>query len=751
MSRSGPATHESRRFWHLDFHARGRACPKQLGHFPARTRPLLLQVYYFPGTVTGRDELEIPVRFLHFFLNRPPYSQEQFAQYDSADCDREHPARICTFDDEHTNIDNEDGNRAPRNPGSSSSGSKCSLCVVSNRESRVMKRSSVYCVLVSALVLACGEGPTNHSGEGPEIATGGETASTSSGATPGAGGLGSGGIDASTGGSGGGGAPSGGALGTGGTPTLTGGAPSATGGALVDDEIDELLSEFAAYWDFESAEGQIVQPVVGNAALELSDATVGPGTNGNELGISSASSTATTAAPVLNTSEDFSVSTWVRLDELDGYDTFVGMDGASLSAFFLQKRDDERLSFTTFSSDSTSVAACVATGEIRPRAGEWYHVVGTYSAATGEQRVYVDGVLSGQATCAGVFEASGGLRVGRGFYDGASSDPWGGAVDDLGLIARVLTPDEIVALYRFGRPDQQNYLFAYFVEVTQGRGDGLRLAHSHDGRHWGAIGGGKVFMPASVGGGSFRDPHLSRAPDGLYHLVWTTSCVPWAETNCVQDRGLGHATSPDLVNWSEAKYITVDLNVEHVWAPETFYDEQTGQTMIFWSSPIDQTTASDPHNIYYILTEDFETFTEPEVLYSKPDRNFIDATIYDRGDEYLMVIKDEADGQKNLRALVSSELFGEGAWTAEASAPITGNYAAEGPSFLERDGSLFIYFDKYGEGAYGALEATASGALDTPTAWEDISASVFFPGVRHGTAIEVPWDVFEAVAGKAGN
>ena len=28
--------------------------------------------------------------------------------------------------------------------------------------------------------------------------------------------------------------------------------------------------------------------------------------------------------------------------------------------------------------------------------------------------------------------------------------------------------------------------------------------------------------------------------------------------------------------------------------------------------------------------------------------------IYDRGDEYLMVIKDEADGQKNLRALVQA-------------------------------------------------------------------------------------------------
>lgn len=623
-----------------------------------------------------------------------------------------------------------------------------------------MRRSLPLAFLMVFVGLGCGsetsspgEDAGSTGGQGP--GSGGVGVSTGGaagvGGSPGGSGGATGGTGGGTGGAGGSLGGSGGAVGVGGAPGGSGGATGGTGGAPVDGGIEQLLSEFAAYWDFERVSDQTVLPAVGSVALELAGATVAAGTNGDELVTTGAEATAATGAPVLNTAEDFSVSAWVKLDRLDGYDTFVGMDGSAVSAFFLQKRDDERLSFTTFSSDSTSSAACVATGEIRPRAGEWYFVVGTYSASTGEQRIYVDGVLSGKATCPdGVFQASGGLSVGRGLYDGVASDPWSGALDDLGLMARVLTPAEVAALYRYGRPEQKNYLFAYFIEVTQGRGDGLRLAHSHDGRHWGAIGAGKVFMPASVGGGSFRDPHLSRTPDGLYHLVWTTSCVPWAEPNCVQDRGLGHATSPDLVTWAAADYITMDLNVEHVWAPETFYDEQTGQTMIFWSSPVDATADPDPHDIYYVLTSDFQTFTEPAILYSRPGRNFIDATIYDRGDDYLMVIKDEADGQKNLRALVSSELFGPNAWTVDPSAPLTGNYAAEGPSFLERDGSLFIYFDKYGEGAYGALEASTTLALDTPAAWTDISASVFFPGVRHGTPIEVPWEVFRAVAVKAG-
>ncbi|HEY6727213.1 MAG TPA: LamG-like jellyroll fold domain-containing protein [Polyangiaceae bacterium] len=601
---------------------------------------------------------------------------------------------------------------------------------------------------------AAGVGGTPTAGGGAlgNTASGAAGGSSGGGALGGTGG-GPGGTGVSLGGTGGGPGGTGVSMGgSGGGPGGAGGSLGGSGGSAVDGVVEELLAEFVAYWDFETVAGQAVLPRVGSVPLELAGASVAAGTSGTEFVTSGAGATAMTAAPVLDTSQDFSVAAWVKLDQLDGYDTFVGMDGAAVSSFFLQKRDNERLAFATFSSDAPSTAACVATGELRPRAGEWYFVVGTYSASSGEQRIYVDGMLSGQATCAaGVFQASGGLSVGRGLYDGVASDPWSGALDDLGLVARVLTPTEIAALYRYGRPNQHNYLFAYFVEVSQGRGDGLRLAHSHDGRHWGAIGGGKVFMPASVGGGSFRDPHLLRTPDGLYHLVWTTSCVPWAEAGCVQDRGLGHATSPDLVTWSAADYITVELNVEHVWAPETFYDDRTGQVMLFWSSPIDATSNSDPHDIYYVLTSDFQTFTEPAILYSRPGRNFIDATIYDRGDEYLMVIKDEADGQKNLRALVSQELSGPDAWNAEPSAPLTGNYAAEGPSFLERDGSLFIYFDKYGEGAYGALEASTTLALDTPAAWSDISASVFFPGVRHGTPIEVPWEVFEAVAVKAGD
>jgi hypothetical protein len=534
----------------------------------------------------------------------------------------------------------------------------------------------------------------------------------------------------------------------GGGPAAESGGAEGSGGAPV--AVNTLLDEFDAYWDFQSTDPALIPPLVGDEEL-VSSADLATGPWEDHLLLVGDGKSANSRAPVVDTSGDFSVTAWVKLDALDGFDTFVGADGEQVSAFYLQKRSDERLSFTTFPSDSTAASSCVTTAEIQPRGSEWYQVTGTRDGATREQRIYVDGVLSARNICPeGVFQASGGVSVGRGLYDGEPSDFMTGAVDNLGLISRVLTPKEVFDLYQAGSPDAQHYLFAYFVEVTEGRGDGLRLAHSHDGQQWGAIGSGKVFMPPSVGGGSFRDPHLMRDPSGIYHLVWTTTCVPWAEANCVQDRVLGHASSQDLVAWSAADTVTVDLNVEHVWAPETFFDEASGQTMIFWSSPIDSNpSAADPHSIYYVLTSDFENYSDPLVLVAQPSRNLIDATIVTDGDRFLMILKDEADGQKNLRALYSDALFGEQAWTATPSAPLTGGYAAEGPSILRRDGEIFVYFDKYGEGTYGALRAT-EGALDTPAGWEDVSASVFFPGVRHGTPIEVPWEVFEAVALKAG-
>jgi hypothetical protein len=532
----------------------------------------------------------------------------------------------------------------------------------------------------------------------------------------------------------------------------TGGAAAGGGtGGLVDETAAQ--GGFLALWSFEAmADNQVLASGGVVLPLKVEGGTLAEGPTGNYLQLTTPQSSATASAPVVDSSRSFSISVWVRLDQLDTWETFVSQDGQNVSSFYLQKRDTGQFAFTTFPTDSTSAAPCVAWAALRPRVGEWYHLVATRDSTTGEQRVYVDGVLSGKVNCTGSFRATGPLVVGRGKW-GTPADWAAGALDELGVSNRVLSPSEIVNLYLQGRPDARHYFFAYFQEGSDGSGDGLRLAHSHDALHWGALGAEKVFLPATVGGRSFRDPHVMRDPFGTYHVVWTTSCVPWGRPNCVQDHGFGHATSKDLVSFSAPAFIEISrdkLNVEHFWAPETFYDAASEQYLLSWASPPDLSDGPDPHGIYYMVTKDFLTFSDPALLYAREGRDFIDATILQNGNAYLLFLKDEAEGQKNLRVITSPVLFGSSAWAGEVSAPLTGAFAAEAPAPLLQDGRLLLFFDKYADKVYGALHSRDLAQLTDPSVWEDATGSVSAVGLRHGSPIEVPSEVFRAVALRAG-
>ena len=73
-----------------------------------------------------------------------------------------------------------------------------------------------------------------------------------------------------------------------------------------------------------------------------------------------------------------------------------------------------------------------------------------------------------------------------------------------------------------------------------------------------------------------RDPSICQAPDGTFHMVWTSS---WT------DRIIGYASSRDLIHWSEQQAIPVMMHepeAHNCWAPELFYDEPSETYYIFW-------------------------------------------------------------------------------------------------------------------------------------------------------------------------
>jgi hypothetical protein len=288
------------------------------------------------------------------------------------------------------------------------------------------------------------------------------------------------------------------------------------------------------------------------------------------------------------------------------------------------------------------------------------------------------------------------------------------------------------------------YLFSYF----KGNGeDGLHLASSTDGFTWTALKGDSSFLKPVISKDKLmRDPCIVRGHDGAFHMVWTVS---WNE------KGIGYAHSTDLVNWSEQHYIPVmeqEPAARNCWAPEIFYDAGKKEYMIYWATTIPGRfakgdTAGDDkynHRMYYVTTKDFKTFSTTRLLYNH-DFNVIDATIQKNGKQYLMFLKDETrkPPQKNLRIATSHHLMGG---YGKPSAPITGNYWAEGPTVLRIGHQWIVYFDKYTQHKYGAI---ASADL---THWTDVSDKLQMPpGIRHGTVFAVTRPEFEQLMKMTGH
>lgn len=282
------------------------------------------------------------------------------------------------------------------------------------------------------------------------------------------------------------------------------------------------------------------------------------------------------------------------------------------------------------------------------------------------------------------------------------------------------------------------YLFSYF----NGNGDGLHLAYSMDGLKWEALKGDSIFLKPEIGKDKLmRDPSIVQDETGTFHMVWTSGW--W-------DQGIGYASSKDLINWSAQHNIPVMEKFEgtkNTWAPELFYDKKDKTFYIFWASTVPgafpelATSESEKglnHRQYYVTTKDFKTFSDTQ-LFFEPGFSVIDGAILEKDNTYYLFVKNEnsAPAEKNLRITSNNKPFD---FPTEVSAPITGDYWAEGPTPLQVGDYVYVYFDKYTQKKYGAIRSKDMQH------WEDVSDSVSFPkGIRHGTAFKVSEEILNGL------
>jgi len=280
-----------------------------------------------------------------------------------------------------------------------------------------------------------------------------------------------------------------------------------------------------------------------------------------------------------------------------------------------------------------------------------------------------------------------------------------------------------------GEPSR--YVFVFFRDNGEA---GVHLALSEDALNWREINGGRPVLIPRVGGRLTRDPSVCRGPDGVYHMVWTTS---W------KDKGFGVAHSTNLLDWSEQRFVPVNEDepkARNTWAPEICYDDDTGQFVVIWATTIEglfpETQVKGDgglnHRIYAATTKDFSAWS-PKRLFYDGGFNVIDAFLFKKDGRYGMVVKDETVepvARKNLR-VVWSEGGVMGPW-GPAGAPFTDNRVswAEGPAVIQVGDRWLVYYDKYNKRDYAAVE-TRDFATFAPVA-------VTLPkGIKHGMIVTV--------------
>jgi len=278
------------------------------------------------------------------------------------------------------------------------------------------------------------------------------------------------------------------------------------------------------------------------------------------------------------------------------------------------------------------------------------------------------------------------------------------------------------------------FLMTYFV----GNGEsGAYLAISQDGyRFVPLVNPNRPILAPTLGKDRLmRDPSVVQGPDGRWHMVWTTGW--W-------DRSIGLASSDDLANWGPQRNVPVMESVEgaiNSWAPEIAFNPGRKEFVIVWSTTIKgrypETSRPDGdlspdrtplnHRFYQTTSRDLATFSPTRLLW-EPGFNVIDATLNWDGDRWVVFAKDETKSPQAHKWLFAATAA-PGLNRFEIVAPrITGNYWAEGPTAAKVGDRWRVYFDRYTEGRWGAVESR-----DLRN-WSDVSDRVELPkGARHGT------------------
>lgn len=264
--------------------------------------------------------------------------------------------------------------------------------------------------------------------------------------------------------------------------------------------------------------------------------------------------------------------------------------------------------------------------------------------------------------------------------------------------------------------DRNKYLLVYFKGEYEENGEQVYFAISEDGLNWQEINDDKPVLISNLGQCGIRDPFIIRShKKEKFYIIATDLKIygsgDWEKAQNDGSQSIVIWESDDLVNWSRQRNVRIALeSAGCTWAPEAFYDDSTGEYIVFWASrtPITKRGNDEYQRMYYSKTKDFYEFTAAKVWIEGKNNNnlfsVIDSTVTKVNDTYYRFTKNETEKYVYLEK--SNSLLGQ--WIKVESEVLEAQRNVEGPICFELIGEnkWCLLLDNYGAGGYYPLIST---------------------------------------------
>lgn len=213
---------------------------------------------------------------------------------------------------------------------------------------------------------------------------------------------------------------------------------------LENDQIEYVDLNELGRWKLDETAGAVANDSVGeHDGTVLGNPSWVAGKAGNALQLNGTNQQVDLGAPIIDTGNSFTVSSWVKLDRTNGFFSAVTVDGTPQSSFFLQfSNEDKAFAF------SVGTGRAVAKGVGLPQTGRWYQLTGVYDAQSNQLKLYVDGQLAGTKNTPRLPAATGNLVIGRAKWQGNPVDFWPGAIDDVRVFEGAVTDAQALSLFQ---------------------------------------------------------------------------------------------------------------------------------------------------------------------------------------------------------------------------------------------------------------------------------------------------------------